>query len=216
MVEIKSSKKIIVILLSLLSIGISLFFYYYINKIDDRYTDIVEREADIFLKVQTLTNNAYRGYISVSRVVNARSDDERDKMLAERKFFTGKNDSLLSLLIQEIDTTSVDQASLHELVSAREKYKENYRFLVNHIKGDKDSSYKFFNTVYTPSFFTYQDKVAQFITVNKEHHLRNSSLISEDVTQKSIFMLIFGISPLIIFTVYLMLLGVMLIYLLRK
>ena len=154
----------------------------------------------------------------MSKIVNARNTAERDSLLEERKFFTGRNDSLLAQVMREVDTSLIDQRSLHELISIRETYKANYRYLVTKLinNNDRDSAYIFLNKVFEPSFFLYQEKVASFITINKENYLSHSRVISNDVNQKSLFLLVFGFSPVLIFSIYLLILGAMLVYLLKK
>jgi hypothetical protein len=170
----------------------------------------------MFLKIQAMTNNSYKGFLAISKIANARTGIERDSLIKERMLFTGKNDLLISDLMKNIDTNIVDKQSLSQMIAARETYKKNYGFLVTHLQGNSDSIYYFFNRVLAPCFFNYQDKIAEFITINKENYLKSSSQISADVDQKSLFMLLFGFSPLIVFIVYLLLLGIVLIWLLRK
>ena len=211
-----NSKKLVVILLSLLSIATSVFFYYYVNKIDDKYSYMVHKELDIFKNIQSLTANSYRGFISTIKLVNAHSDAEQDSILKDRKIYTGRNDSLLNMLIKEVDTNLVDKKSLGELVLAREEYKTNYRYLNTRLYRNRDSAFIFLNRIFEPSFYKYQEKLNTFIAVNAGHYLRSSISISDDVNQKSVFMLVFGVSPIILFSIYLILLGGMLIFLLKK
>ncbi len=209
-------KRTIIFLLSFLSIGVSLLFYYYLNAVDDKYSRIVARESQVFQKVQSLSENSLRGYLYINKMVGTRNVEERSRLAHERDGYTQKNDILISELFAIVDTSAVEKSSLEELKSTRLLYQKNYKLLWAYLNVGSDSAYIFLNAECEPSFLNYQDKVTRFIDINRKNMVQHSASISDDVNQKSLFMLIFGISPVILFLLFIFSLGIILIYLLKK
>jgi hypothetical protein len=195
----KMRKGIIFILISLL-IGISVFFYYYLISIDRKYSKIITTES-----------GSNRGYLLLYKIIETRDRTKRDSLYNERHSFGLRNDSLINDILY-FQNMYGDKSSLMKIISSRKEYANNCAIFKSYITNDKkDSANDVLINKIEPSFLKYQNELISFIDSNTINVLEHSGNITSDVKRHSFFVLLFGLSPIIIFTIFLIILGVFLV-----
>jgi hypothetical protein len=209
-----NTKKInrgIIYLLSLLIIIMSVFVYYYLLSVDEKYSRIIEHEGMLYNNTQNITFGANRGYLLLYKIMEANSDADRDSLIAEKNFLVAKNDSLIDDILFNTDDFR-DKSHLNKVISTREEYVKSCGVFLEVLSDDKDSAKSILINIIEPNFGKYQEELKSFISSNISNVLQKSDKISSDIRSKTLFV----ISPVLIFTIFLILLGLFIIFIIME
>jgi hypothetical protein len=206
-------KKGSIYILSLLIIAMSVYFYYYLTNIDETYSKIITREEFLFNNIQNITFGSNKGYLLLFKIMETNNPIRRDSLLTQRKLLVSINDSLINEILFNKSEYS-DKSFLNKVIEAREDYQDNIGMFLDHLYNNKDSVASILVNKIEPSYLKYQQEIKLFIESNNYNVLKNSGKISSDVKRKSLFVLFLGFSPIIVFTSFLILLGIFMVVML--
>jgi hypothetical protein len=196
-------------ILSLLIIIMSVYFYYYLISIDERYSKIIANEGTFYNNVQNITFGADKGYLLLFKIMGTSDKANRDSLINEKRLLVAKNDSLINAILFNIDVYK-NKSFLNGVIAARMEYIQNTAVFIDYLSTNKDSAVNILMNKIEPSFLKYQEELKSFIVSNYANVLEYSGNISSDVKTKSQWMLLLGLSPVLLFTVFLILLGIFL------
>ena len=207
----KTRKGIIFILLMMI-IGMSIFFYYYLLNLDKKYSGIIKNEATLYNNIQDITFGANKGYLLLYKILAVNDRTKRDSLIIQKNLLVSKNNSLISEILLNLKENK-DKASLNQLITSRQEYVQNCARFENYLISNQydSANYTLINKV-EPSFSKYQNELISFIDTNTINVLENSGNITSDIKRNSFLVLLFGLSPIIIFSLFLIILGVFLVF----
>lgn len=211
MQETRKSKKGIIFILLLMLIGMSILFYYYLVNIDKKYSQIIKNEISLYNNIQDITIRSNRGYLLLYKINEISDRAKRDSLIIQKNLSVTKNDSLIDEILLNL-TGNNDKFSLNQLIKSRQEYIQYCaRFEDYLVNSNRDSAdYILLNKI-EPSFLKYQTDLISFIDSNTNNVLENSGNITSDVKRNSSIVLLLGLSPVIIFSLFLIVSGLILI-----
>jgi hypothetical protein len=209
----RRSKRGGIYILSLLIIIMSIFFYYYLTSIDERYSDIISNEETFYNNIENITFGANKGYLLSFKIIETNDKVKRDSMLNQKRMLVAKNDSLINEILFSDDIYK-NKSYLKEVILAREEYIKNTALFIDYLYVNKDSAAYILLNKIEPSFIKYQEDIKSYLESNNANVLQNSGDISSDVKTKSQWILFLGFSPVLLFTVIIILLGIFLVFML--
>jgi hypothetical protein len=206
----KAKKGIIFILLSVVVV-LSIIFYYYLLNMDKKYSMIIRNEAVLYNNIQDITFGANNGYLLLYKLVEINDQQKRDSLLIQKNLSVAKNDSLINDILFNY-TEYKDRTYLNQLILSRQEYVHYCARFVEYLLVDKKDSarYLLLNKI-EPSFYQYQKELISFIDANTLNVMQNSGNITSEIKRNSFIVLLFGLSPVIIFSLFLLVLGVLLL-----
>ena len=209
------SKKshISVYLLSGILILTTVWFFFYLRNTDRKYSQILLSETEHFQDIQKLSTNSYRAFLYANKIIGAHTKAERDSLIVDRMKISHSNDSLLVEMIGSFDTSYTENKPLDSLIMAREAYKVIFKNFLTKTEVNRDSALDYLDDYVEPAFSGFQNKVTWYISQHKENLKTYQRSITADLNTKSFYFLLLGISPLIVFIMYLITIGALLIYL---
>jgi hypothetical protein len=206
--------KIIIYILLLMTIGMSLFFYYYITNIDNEYTSIITNEINLYNNIQNVTFGSNRGYILLYKIFETNDPTKRDSLINEKLIWVTRNDSLINEIIFNLPEYK-DKTMLNDVITAREHYIQNVAKFEKYVReGVKDEARDLLINQIEPNFYQYQSNLKAFIQSNSSNVIEHSGNITSGVKRNSYLVLLFGLSPIIMFSIFLFILGIFLILML--
>jgi hypothetical protein len=204
-------KKWIIYLLTMMIISMSFFFYYYLINLDKKYSNIIKREATLYSNVQNINYGANRGYLLLYKILETNNIARRDSLITTKKLMIQTNDSLINEILFDFNKYK-DKSFLNNVISSRESYIQDCLKFENYlITNNKDSAKDLLINQIEPKFLKYQTDLKLFIQANSIYVIENSGNITSDVKKSSFFVLILGLSPIIIFSLFLVFWGVLLV-----
>jgi hypothetical protein len=211
MPKTQKTRKGIILILLMMIIGMSIFFYYYLLNMDKKYSGIIKNEATLYNNIQDITFSANRGYLLLYKIIETSDQTRRDSLYHERYLFGLRNDSLINDILFAIPEYK-DKSSFDRVITSRKEYAQSCAKFKGYLTAGKNDSanYILINKV-EPSFLKYQDELISFIDTNTINVLENSGNITSDIKRNSFIVLLFGLSPIIIFSLFLIILGVFLV-----
>jgi hypothetical protein len=186
---------IVVILITMTSSLI--FFYKYLIDIDKQYSDLIDKEIEIFSTLENLTAQSNKTFILLDNILDAENKAERDSIITLRDSLTNNNYKLVDTLLNSIIGYTKNNGSLSVLIYARRIYNETCQTFINLISVNHEAAKKYLSNVVEPSFYNYQNKISSIMLFNKKDIANYSDQITAEVHHKSFFMLLIGISPII-------------------
>jgi hypothetical protein len=209
--KVQKIRKGIILFLLLMIIGLSVFFYYYLINMDKKYSGIIKNEVTLYNNVQEITFGANRGYFLLYKIIGTNNLTKRDSLIIQKNLILAKNDSLINDILFAL-IENKDRSSLNQLISFRQEYVNNCARFKEYIAANKKDSanYILINEI-DQSFQNYQKELISFIDANSSNVIEHSGNITSDVKRHSFIVLLFGLSPVIIFSLFLMILGIFLI-----
>jgi hypothetical protein len=204
-------RKGIILFLLMIIIGMSISFYYYLLDLNKKYSMIIKNETTLYNNIQDITFGANRGYLLLYKIIEARDKIMRDSLLIQKNLAVLKNDSLINEVLFNL-TDKKDKSSLNDLITSRQEYVHNCARFEDYLTSDKkDSANNILINEIEPSFLKYQNELISFIDANTINVLENSGNITSEVKRNSYVVLLFGLSPVIIFSFFLIILGILII-----
>ena len=204
-------KKWIIYTLLVMIIGMSIFFYYYLINLDKKYSYIIKKEATLYNNIQNINFGANRGYLLLYKILETNNVVKRDSLIAQKKLMVETNDSLINEILFDFNKYK-DKSLLNKVISSRESYIQKCNIFKNFlISNEKDSANDILINQIEPNFLSYQTELKLFIQANSIYVIENSGNITSDVKKNSFFVLILGLSPIIIFSLFLIFWGVLLV-----
>lgn len=189
--------------------------YYYLNDVDEKYTQLINREAKTFDLLQHLTYESNRNYSLLTELLLAKSETEIDSLLKKRISFINDTNSLVDSLSSFSIYYSLSKSHINTLIETRTMYQSKVNDFVSMIKtGQKDKAYLFLRTEVQSGFGNYQSALREYFVHHKFQFISRGDKLSDEVQTRSALVLLLGVSPLIVLTGFilfgLLLLGVLL------
>jgi hypothetical protein len=211
MPKTQKAKKGIIFILLFVIIVLSVIFYFYLLNMDKKYSLIIKNEAVLYNNIQNITFGANNGYLLLYKLIEINDIQKRDSLIVQKDLSVARNDSLINEILFNY-TEYKDKTYLKQLILSRQEYVQFCaRFEEYLISGEKDSArYLLINKI-EPSFYKYQKELIAFIDANTLNVLENSGNITSEVKRHSFIVLLFGLSPVIIFSLFLIILGILLL-----
>jgi hypothetical protein len=207
----QNTKKGIIYILLIMIIGMSIMFYYYLVNIDKRYNQIIKYEIALYNNIQDLTFRANRGYLLLYKINEISDRATRDSLINQKHLLMSKNDSLIDEILLNL-IGNKDKFSLNQLINSRQEYVKNCARFEDYLtNSNRDSANYILLNKIEPSFLKYQTNLISFIDSNTVNVLENSGNITSDVKRNSSIVLLLGLSPVIIFSIFLLILGILII-----
>jgi hypothetical protein len=204
-------KKGIIFILLLMIIGMSIFFYYYLVNIDKSYSQIIHKETTLYNHIQDITFGANKGYLVLYKIIETSDKRMRDSLIIQKNLAVAKNDSLINEVLFSL-TDNKDKSSLNDLIKSRQEYIQNCAQFEDYLTTNKrDSASNILINKIEPSYLRYQNELISFIDINTSNVLEHSGNITSDIRRNSFIVLLFGLSPVIIFGIFAIILGILLI-----
>jgi hypothetical protein len=195
----------------LMLIGISIIFYYYLLSIDRKYSKTIEEETFISNHAQLLYSGSNKGYILLYKIITANNQKTIDSLIVQRNSLVSKSDSVINELLFNLRGYR-EKSLFSNVITSREKYKKNIVQFNDYLKTDKkDSANIFLANKIESSFLNYQENLNRFIYSKNINTIEISDNITSEVKRNSFFILLFGLSPVIIFLTFLIILGIFII-----
>jgi hypothetical protein len=212
MPKTQKTRKGIILILLMMIIGMSVFFYYYLLNMDKKYSGIIKNEATLYNNVQDITFGANKGYLILYKILATNDRTKRNNLIIQKNLLVSKNDSLINVILLNL-TENKDKSSLNHLIISRQEYVQNCVRFENYLISNKNDSanYILIDQI-EPSFLKYQKELISFIDTNTINVLENSGNITSDIKRNSFIVLLLGLSPVIIFSLFLIILGVFLVF----
>jgi hypothetical protein len=178
---------------------------------DKKYSMIIRNEAKLYNSIQDITIGANKGYLLLYKIIEEDNLLIRDSLINKKDLSAAHNDSLINEILFNL-SESKDKSSLNQLILSRQEYIQNCsRFEKYLISDRKDSARNVLVNEIEPSFNNYQKELISFIDANTRNVLENSGNITSEVKRNSFIVLLFGLSPVLIFSIFLVILGILLI-----
>ena len=111
----------ILILLILLLISVGLINYYYVKKIDDSYSELIESLLKEDKAIHEVTRNSAKSIFILSKILKAKTLEEKRNLYNELEIFTQKNNKNFKIL-DSICNDDFRKKNLTQLVDFRKSY----------------------------------------------------------------------------------------------
>lgn len=194
----KINKSLIILVTVFFIINIGLF-YILLQKVDKKYSTLIEKELESFSNLQKITKESNKNFYTLSKILYQKDSLQRVNLIKERQTISDQNTKYFEniALISYLDSTSAKE--LTELLRLRFIFLTNCDVYLKMISTfPKDSCYSYFYNTLTQSFLNYQDKLQDFTQIHKKELLNYSDDITNNVNKSSRNILLFGLSPLIL------------------
>ncbi|MCE1189693.1 MAG: MCP four helix bundle domain-containing protein [Ignavibacteria bacterium] len=196
------------IISSVVFIGAIALFFFYVKRIDKIYHQLITKDVRTLHVLESITQKSNENFKYLYKIMLTNDKQEMDSLLIERSKITLYVDNCLDSLSSTNSNDSVSLGKLNTLINAREEYKNKTNKFVELVKnGQKAEARVFMDKYLDPYFIVYQHNIESFFAHNKLLIIKSSDAVSNDVENKSIFLLILGFSPFALATGILFLIG---------
>ncbi len=153
----------VLMFLMLLLFSVGLINYYYVKKIDDSYTELINSMMKGDNTIHEITNNSTRTILAISRILSAKKEDEKEKRIAELNKYIEKNNINFQIL-DSLCNDDFKRKNLEELVLLRKEFLHSKDSLMLLIKknGIVESTKEFYRQVLKSKLENYQDEQMLF------------------------------------------------------
>ncbi len=187
-------------------IFISLFFflnigllYIYLNRVDKKYTNLLEKGLENFKYIQRITEISNKTFFTLSEMLDTKDTNEINRLKQERLFLISQNTKYYDSIVSSTIIDAKVKEEYADIVQFRKKSFKKVDIFFDLIKTQtNDSCLKYFYTVLTPNYLIYQNKLEGFTDAHIKDMLNNSQNISNNVKRNSNSVLLFGLSPLLL------------------
>ena len=129
-------------------------------------------------------------------------------LIIQRNSLVSNNDSEINELLSNLKENR-EIFLFNNVIESREVYKQNIARFNDYLLSDKkDSANIFLANKIESSFLKYQENLNQFIYTNSTNIIKSSGNITSDVKRNSFLLMLLGLSPIIIFSFFLVVFGV--------
>jgi uncharacterized protein (UPF0333 family) len=200
----------ILILLILLLISVGLINYYYVKKIDDSYSELIESLLKEDKAIHEVTRNSTKSIFILSKILKAKTPEEKRNLYNELEIFTQKNNTNFKIL-DSICNDDFRKKNLTQLVDFRKGYLSSKDSLLKLVElfGVTENVKSYYRNVVKTKLDVYQDQQMLFAYNAKYAILENSDAITKmsskirNITFGLLFLpiVIIGIGILYVFTI---------------
>ena len=200
----------ILILLILLLISVGLINYYYVKKIDDSYSELIESLLKEDKAIHEVTRNSTKSIFILSKILKAKTLEEKRNLYNELEIFTQKNNKNFKIL-DSICNDDFRKKNLTQLVDFRKGYLSSKDSLLKLVElfGVTENVKSYYRNVVKTKLDVYQDQQMLFAYNAKYAILENSDAITKmsskirNITFGLLFLpiVIIGIGILYVFTI---------------
>ncbi len=200
----------VLILLILLLISVGLINYYYVKKIDDSYTELIESLLKEDKAIHEVTRNSTKSLLIISKILKAKTHSEKKNLYNELDVYTQKNNTNFEIL-DSICNDDFRKKNLSQLMDFRKGYLDSKDSLLKQIDtyGITEDVKSFYRNVVKAKLDVYQDQQMLFAYNAKYVILENSDAITSmsnkirNITFGLLFapIVIIGIGILYVFTI---------------
>ena len=200
----------ILILLILLLISVGLINYYYVKKIDDSYSELIESLLKEDKAIHEVTRNSTKSIFILSMILKAKTLEEKRNLYNELEIFTQKNNTNFKIL-DSICNDDFRKKNLTQLVDFRKSYLSSKDSLLKLVElfGVTENVKSYYRNVVKTKLDVYQDQQMLFAYNAKYAILENSDAITKmsskirNITFGLLFLpiVIIGIGILYVFTI---------------
>jgi hypothetical protein len=200
----------VLILLILLLISVGLINYYYVKKIDDSYTELIESLLKEDKAIHEVTRNSTKSLLIISKILKANTHSEKKNLYNELDLYIKKNNTNFEIL-DSLCNDDFRSKNLSQLVDFRKVYlnsKDSLLKLID-IYGVTEDVKSYYRKVVKANLDDYQDQQMLFAYNAKYAILENSDAITKmstkirNITFGLLFapIVIIGIGILYVFTI---------------
>jgi len=200
----------ILILLILLLISVGLINYYYVKKIDDSYSELIESLLKEDKAIHEVTRNSTKSIFIISKILKAKTLEEKRNLYNELEIFTQKNNTNFKIL-DSICNDDFRKKNLTQLVDFRKGYLSSKDSLLKLVElfGVTENVKSYYRNVVKTKLDVYQDQQMLFAYNAKYAILENSDAITKmsskirNITFGLLFLpiVIIGVGILYVFTI---------------
>jgi len=200
----------ILILLILLLISVGLINYYYVKKIDDSYSELIESLLKEDKAIHEVTRNSTKSIFILSKILKAKTLEEKRNLYNELEIFTQKNNTNFKIL-DSICNDDFRKKNLTQLVDFRKSYLASKDSLLKLVElfGVTKNVKSYYRNVVKTKLDVYQDQQMLFAYNAKYAILENSDAITKmsnkirNITFGLLFLpiVIIGVGILYVFTI---------------
>jgi len=200
----------ILILLILLLISVGLINYYYVKKIDDSYSELIDSLLKEDKAIHEVTRNSTKSIFILSKILKAKTLEEKRNLYNELEIFTQKNNKNFKIL-DSICNDDFRKKNLTQLVDFRKGYLSSKDSLLKLVElfGVTENVKSYYRNVVKTKLDVYQDQQMLFAYNAKYAILENSDAITKmsnkirNITFGLLFLpiVIIGIGILYVFTI---------------
>jgi hypothetical protein len=200
----------ILILLILLLISVGLINYYYVKKIDDSYSELIESLLKEDKAIHEVTRNSTKSIFILSKILKAKTSQEKLNLYNELEIFTKKNNTNFKIL-DSICNDDFKKKNLTQLIDFRTAYLNSKDSLLQlfEINGLTEEVKSYYRNVVKTRLDIYQDQQMLFAYNAKYSIIENSDAITNmsnkirNITFGLLFapIVIIGIGILYVFTI---------------
>ncbi|MEI6880577.1 MAG: MCP four helix bundle domain-containing protein [Bacteroidota bacterium] len=200
----------ILILLILLLISVGLINYYYVKKIDDSYSELIESLLKEDKAIHEVTRNSTKSIFILSKILKAKTLEEKRNLYNELEIFTQKNNKNFKIL-DSICNDDFRKKNLTQLVDFRKGYLSSKDSLLKLVElfGVTENVKSYYRNVVKTKLDVYQDQQMLFAYNAKYAILENSDAITKmsskirNITFGLLFLpiVIIGVGILYVFTI---------------
>lgn len=198
------------ILLILLLISVGLINYYYVKKIDDSYSELIESLLKEDKAIHEVTRNSTKSIFILSKILKAKTLEEKRNLYNELEIFTQKNNKNFKIL-DSICNDDFRKKNLTQLVDFRKGYLSSKDSLLKLVElfGVTENVKSYYRNVVKTKLDVYQDQQMLFAYNAKYAILENSDAITKmsskirNITFGLLFLpiVIIGVGILYVFTI---------------
>jgi hypothetical protein len=200
----------ILILLILLLISVGLINYYYVKKIDDSYSELIESLLKEDKAIHEVTRNSTKSIFILSKILKTKTPEEKRNLCNELEIFTQKNNENFKIL-DSICNDDFRKKNLTQLVDFRKGYLSSKDSLLKLVElfGVTENVKSYYRNVVKTKLDVYQDQQMLFAYNAKYAILENSDAITKmsnkirNITFGLLFLpiVIIGVGILYVFTI---------------
>ena len=200
----------ILILLILLLVSVGLINYYYVKKIDDSYTELINSLMKEDKAIHEVTRNSTKSILILSKILKAKSPSEKKKLVDELEMYSEKNNTNFEIL-DSICSDDFRKKNLSQLREFRKAYVDSKDSLMKlfGIYGLTEDVKSYYRNVVKTKLDVYQDQQMLFAYNAKYAILENSDAITSmsskirNITFGLLFapIVLIGVGILYVFTI---------------
>ena len=184
--------------------------YYYVKKIDDSYSELIETLLKEDKAIHEVTRNSTKSIFIISKILKAKTLEEKRNLYNELEIFTQKNNTNFKIL-DSICNDDFRKKNLTQLVDFRKGYLSSKDSLLKLVElfGVTENVKSYYRNVVKTKLDVYQDQQMLFAYNAKYAILENSDAITKmsskirNITFGLLFLpiVIIGIGILYVFTI---------------
>ncbi len=194
----KTSKQIIIIITLFFFLNIG-FLYIYLNRVDKKYSSLLEKELDNFRSLQKITAESNKNFFLLSEILDTKDSSTIETLKQQRSNTIANNTQLFDSIASQAIVDIKNNKDYIDLLLFRKLYLENCEVFYTILKSaSNDSSNNYFYHILSPQFLKYQLQLESFTNTHTKDLLDYSKGISKTVKRHSNSVLLFGLSPLIL------------------